>query len=91
MRDIVRSGIVGYKTKWEPRRHRSSRETEPAWRNKKLTRKTNWFMQRRDRDTGNEQIDRQASKKHRRHDKDKPSIEKSPSTVLFVERTGLQR
>ena len=45
-RDITRSGIFGYKRKWEmmPNRHRRGVETETSRRRKKLTGKTTWYL-----------------------------------------------
>lgn len=46
--DIVRSGILSYKSKWEYRKnpHRSSVDTEDSRSEKKLTSKTSWFKRK---------------------------------------------
>ena len=86
--EIVRSGLIGYKTKWEPLRepHRSATDTEQSRRLKRLTGKTSWYKQRRVQDSKQQ---RPGDKRHRqgRPDSDKPTIECRPNTVLFVERT----
>ena len=90
IRDIIQSGLVGYKTKWEPltKIHREACETEGSRRTKKLVGKTSWFKKRRgteDRQQSNQ--DRNERHQPRDRDRQKKLFERRPDTVMFVDRT----
>ena len=88
MRDIIISGLIGYKRKWAnlPERHRTSRETEDMRRHKKLTGKTLWF--KRQKKTIETERTRPKDRRHTdRQTPDSQEQETDPSSVLFVERT----
>ena len=87
IREILRSVVVGFITKLEPRRyrHRRGKETEPGRRLKKLTDKSSWFRLRDTRDS--HRLTRQTDTKGNRVGQ-KHTSQKRPSTVLFVERTN---
>ena len=91
-RDITRSGILGYKRKWEvmPNRHRRGAETETSRRRKKMTGKTTWYLdkQAQRKDTPSNSV----GGKRRRgkgggEDESRPETHRQPSAVIFIERT----
>ena len=94
IRDIIQSGLVGYKTKWESlsNRHREAGETEESRRIKKLVGKTSWYKTRRgtgDRHPSNtDRHDKRNKEPRDKPDKPTPTIERRPDTVMFVERTA---
>ena len=90
IQDIVKSGVVGFSKKWEPREkpHRSAAETESLRRSKKLLGKTSWFKTRRS-GVAQDQA-RGAGAGRMRPDTaqhEPPTLNRRPNTVLFVERT----
>ena len=91
--EIMRSGIVGYKNKWDnlPQRHRTKEETEGPRRLEKLTGKTRWFKSKAKVEGPNTQpietTGNRYNSRHTRPAKHIPTIHQQPSSVMFVERT----
>ena len=88
-KDIVMSGLKGYRNKWEnlPHRHRSREETDEPRRLNKLTGKTSWFKTkpRKRAETDNDQprINTNTNPTHKqpRPSKPVPTIHQQPSSL----------